>query len=36
MEIVGVILFDNNSGGNLQLDYLFKKFCKISSKNSYF
>ena len=35
MEIVGVILFDNNSGGNLQLDYLFKKFCKISSKNSY-
>ena len=35
MEIIGVILFDNKSGGNLQLNYLFKKLSKRSSKNSF-
>lgn len=35
MEIIGIILFDNKSGGNLQLNYLFKKLCKRSNKNSF-
>ena len=33
MEVIGIILFDNKSGGNLQLNYLFKKLCKRSTKN---
>ena len=31
MEYIQIILFDNNSGGNIQLDYLFK-YLSINSR----
>ena len=34
MEIIKVILFDNKSGGNLQLGYLSKKLSNFSNKNN--